>query len=125
MDQILSHVKLMVHGAAKLHPVLEVYHLSYAEHHACILPFNRKSNLCSPLAIIQCPDLKLDSNTFISTQNTTVGSVVKFSCANGYKPTRESVSITCQSDGTWTGQVPFCKQSTYTNTSEVRHTGEH
>jgi len=37
-----------------------------------------------------------------------INSVIEFSCNDGYS-TSGSVSLTCQGDGSWTGNIPLCE----------------
>ncbi len=56
---------------------------------------------------VMCPTLSDPSNGAILMTNTTVGSVVSYTCSRGYRldgpMTRE-----CQSGGNWTGSDPVC-----------------
>ncbi|XP_071964677.1 CUB and sushi domain-containing protein 3-like isoform X2 [Antedon mediterranea] len=58
--------------------------------------------------VVDCGDPGLPANGFRSGLTTTYNSVVSYICNTGYDIIGEQI-ITCQSDGTWTDNVPTCK----------------
>ena len=57
--------------------------------------------------IVECQDQEAPINGYKADYNLTYGSSIQFGCDNGYDLSVDS-SITCQTNGTWSGTVPNC-----------------
>lgn len=55
----------------------------------------------------QCPLLTLGEHMKKNSSDTSYGSVVKFTCTEGYKMTGQPILV-CQNNGTWNSPIPSC-----------------
>ena len=69
---------------------------------------------CSLPEPTQCPSLSNPSNGVVEISTLSVGGVARYSCLSGYSLVGSS-SRTCQSDGSWSGQQPSCKNESCKN----------
>ena len=58
-------------------------------------------------AAVQCPTLSNPTNGRVSVPSRAVGSRATYSCNTGYTLSGSS-SLTCLSNGAWSGSVPIC-----------------
>lgn len=60
-------------------------------------------------AVIQCPDLRPNSNTTIGIAGTGFTDTATYGCDSGFNLVGEATR-TCQVNGTWSGTPPFCSR---------------
>lgn len=64
------------------------------------------------ITVKTCPDPGTVNHASKSlSNNLNVGSVVTYTCDNGYVKSAGSLTRTCQSDKSWDGSTPTCSQS--------------
>ena len=60
------------------------------------------------LSLLGCETPSQPSNSHVAFTNTTINSTAEYSCTVGYQLIGNSTRV-CQSDGKWSGSVPFCQ----------------
>ena len=84
----------------------------YIYHFKILVGYHGNGYQCE---IDKCDDLKRIRNGHKTNSNVTYGSIVKFSCNNGFRLSGAK-SVLCQSKGQWNDSKPTCT-GMYTNTS--------
>ncbi|CAI8008780.1 Deleted in malignant brain tumors 1 protein, partial [Geodia barretti] len=67
--------------------------------------------VCTGAAPTNCPRLALSDHVLVTSQDTSINTVVSFSCDQGYTLNGDRV-IACLSTGVWNGTVPSCTAPT-------------
>ena len=66
------------------------------------------TELFCQFAGVDCGSLTAPLNGFIDIEETTLGSVVSYSCQRGYILSNDESRV-CQSTGVWSGEEPICE----------------
>ena len=60
-------------------------------------------------AVIDCGNLDDPDNGQVELSNTTLGSTANFTCSQGYSLSNGNNTRTCEANGQWSGDPPFCE----------------
>ena len=61
------------------------------------------------ISVVNCGYPSVRQSVTINVQSTEYGSVAQYACLEGYELNSGSLTRTCQSDTSWSGQSPTCK----------------